>query len=179
MDLSKLKESTFWNKKIDKAAAILDTNKNGYISRADYMLYRERFSQQPISQKHFNEFVKSQDQFLDHVNLTDNSVKYTYKEMREKFIEDVKKAGEDFKIFLENLFKPLDLNEDGVISFEEWKSYYEVVGIPAMYSRASFDAMDKSGDEKITLEEFVAYNYEFYCSDEDKMRSSILYGPLD
>ena len=83
------------------------------------------------------------------------------------------------KFLWKNSFKLLDLNDNGVISFEEWKSHYVVRGIPTEYARASFDAMDKNGDGEISLEEFVAYNYEYFCSDEDKLSSSILYGPLE
>ena len=179
MDASKLKESAFWNKKLDKSAVVFDVDKNGHISRADFLLMRERFSQQNVSKKYLEEFNKSQEQFLDHVNLKDNSVKYTYAEMKEKFIEYLQKASEGFEILMENSFKLLDLNDNGVISFEEWKSHYVVRGIPTEYARASFDAMDKNGDGEILLEEFVAYNYEFFCSDEDKLSSSILYGPLE
>ena len=106
-------------------------------------------------------------------------MKYTYAEMKEKFIEYLQKASEGFEILMENSFKLLDLNDNGVISFEEWKSHYVVRGIPTEYARASFDAMDKNDDGEISLEEFVAYNYAFFCSDEDKLSSSILYGPLE
>ena len=68
---------------------------------------------------------------------------------------------------------------DGVISFEEWKTHYQIMGIDLAYARASFDAMDTDKNGVISKEEFVSFHFEFYCTSEDKLGSSILHGPLD
>ena len=54
----------------------------------------------------------------------------------------------------------------------------KALNIDKAHARASFDAMDTNGDGKISKEEFVAYHVEFYYTAEDKLKSSILYGPL-
>ena len=46
------------------------------------------------------------------------------------------------------------MNADGVITFQEWKAHYYCLGIDQAHARASFDAMDKNGDGKISKEEF-------------------------
>ena len=38
--------------------------------------------------------------------------------------------------------------------------------------------MDKDGGGKITKEEFLDYNSEFFHTTENKLNSAILYGPL-
>ena len=179
MELSKLKESSFWNKKLDKCIATFDANKNGRISRRDFLLVRENFSQQNVSKKHFNEFVKSLEKFLDNVDLKDNSVSYTHAEMKEKFIHYFERVSGGIAILIENTFKSLDIDNNGVISFEEWKLHYLARGIPIEYARTSFDAIDQDKDGNISMKEFVAYHYEFYYTVEDKLSSSILFGPLD
>lgn len=67
------------------------------------------------------------------------------------------------------MFNNLDLNEDGVISFTEWTAHYQSLGIDTANARASFDAMDKNGDGKISKEEFVNYHYEFFFTTENNL----------
>ena len=82
MDQSKLLNNVFWNKKIDRLVRIHDTNKDGHISRKDFMVVRERLSQQKVSKKFLAEFIKSQDMALESLGLTDDSVKYTYDQFK-------------------------------------------------------------------------------------------------
>ena len=57
--------------------------------------------------------------------------------------------------------------------------HYKALGADVAYARASFDAMDMDGNGVVSKEEFTAYNIEFFYSTEDKLNSSIMYGPLD
>ena len=178
MDESKLLNSDFWNKKIDRLVRIHDTNKNGHISRQDFMLLRERLTQQKVSKKFLAEFIKSQDMALESVGLTDDSVKYTYDQFKKVLSKSVVTAGEKYKDIIRKSFKTLDLNENGFISFEEWTASYTVIGVDTKYARASFDVMDKNVDGQISEDEMVNFYYEFYCTAENVLGSSILYGPL-
>ncbi len=53
-----------------------------------------------------------------------------------------------------------------------------MLGIDTVHARASFDAMDANGDSIVSKEEFTAYLKEFYLTAEDKLKSSLLLGPL-
>lgn len=64
-------------------------------------------------------------------------------------------------------------------SFQEWKDHYSAMGINTDYAKASFEAMDTDHDGAVSLDEFIAYNNEFYNTNEDTLNSSILYGPID
>ncbi len=76
------------------------------------------------------------------------------------------------------MFKTVNENGDGRISFQEWVNHYKSMGIPVEHARASFDAMDSDGDGSVSEKEFCNYHSEFFCSTEDKLKSSILFGPL-
>ena len=97
--------------------------------------------------------------------LTDESVRLSYDEFKEKYIEDVMKGG-SWKPMFEAAFSYMDLNDDGVMSFDEWKALYTCVGIDLAYARPSFDAMDANSDGVVSKEEFMNFVYEFYCTGE-------------
>ena len=178
-DFSKLRESEFWNKKIDRMIRVRDTDKSGDISRSDFVIIVERYKKLCASTpKHLELLAKTQSDALNRLNLTDDSVRLSYDELKVKVIEDLTKSG-NYESILEAMFHTLDMNGDGVISFEEWTAHYICMGIDPAHARASFDAMDQNSDGKISMEEFVDFHYEYHFTTENKLGSAILYGPLD
>ena len=179
VDMSKLRQNAFWNKKFDHCIRAHDTNKSGDISRADFLRIRERYKSLKTSNpQHMERLSKYQAAILDRVGLQDESVKLSYAELKENFIQSLSKV-EDYDEFFGATFQNQDINGDGVISFEEWKAHYYCMGIDTAHARASFDAMDKNGDGKISKEEFVNFHHEFYFTVENKLGSDILYGPYE
>jgi len=139
----------------------------------------ERYSKQCTSSPQKREaYAKEWSKICDSMGLTDESVKLSYDEFKEKYIEYVMKGG-SWKPMFEAAFSYMDLNDDGVMSFDEWKAHYTCVGIDLAYARPSFDAMDANSDGVVSKEEFMNFVYEFYCTGENKLGSAILYGPLD
>ena len=124
------------------------------------------------------QLIKHQSAILDRLGLHDESVKLSYAELKENFIEDLTKM-QDWEQFLGAMFQNQDMNGDGVISFEEWKAHYYCMGIDQAHARASFDAMDKNSDGVVSKEEFLNFHYEFYFTAENKLGSAILYGPYE
>ena len=178
-DFSKLRKSEFWMKKMDRFVRVQDTDKSGDISRADFDLILERYKKLGNSNpKHLEMYSKHHDDVLCRLNLPDESVRLSYDEFKEKLIEDLT-AGGRFEPLLEAMFHNLDINGDGVISFEEWTAHYQCMGIDPAHARASFDAMDQNSDGKISMEEFVNFHYEYYYTAENKLGSAVLYGPLE
>ena len=78
----------------------------------------------------------------------------------------VKEMGPDRIPFAE-LFRPLDTDDTGMISYDEWVKHFKAIGVDPKYARASFDAMDADGDGKVSKKEFVDYHYEFFYTNED------------
>ena len=62
---------------------------------------------------------------------------------------------------------------------KEWELHYKCMGTDPKYAKASFEAMDTNGDGVVSFEEFTAYHVEFFTTNENKLNSAILHGPLD
>ena len=178
MDVSKLLNSDFWNKKLDRIVNVRDTDRDGFITHKDYKLMEERLRQQKVSSKYMAEWIEDKDENLKRMNLKDDSVKYTYDQFKKIFLKFMETTGEKFKETFKKAFKMVDLNQNGFITFDEWIVNYTVLGIDTKYARASFNVMDKNFDGKISEDEYVAFFYEYYCTDENTLGSAILYGPL-
>ena len=180
IDLSTLRQSDYWKKKIRRVAEVRDANKDGYISRADYELMLDRCKKLDIATPHFIETCTSMVQRICyHLGLTDESVKLSYDEYEEKLLGVFMKERNVFEKTFREEFHSLDIDRDGFISFEEWIAHYKIFDIDTAHARASFDAMDTNHDQKISEDEFVEYNCEFYLSTENKLNSAILFGPLE
>ena len=122
--------------------------------------------------------MKYQIDMFNRMGLGDESAEVSYAKFKEKFIENLL-TSEYWETYLGAIFNILDLNDDGVISFEEWKAYYHCLRIDQAHARASFDAMDANSDGVVSKEEFVNFQFEYFFTDENKLGSAILYGPLD
>ena len=182
INVDKLRESEFWRKKIYQAVKARDVNKNGYLSRADFMLVVKHYKQlQTTTPQLLKNLTKMMESFCNDLGLKDDSVHLNYMQAREVFCSIVKNWAE--KGLAEQsgiaMFNSLDADGDGYISLEEWKNHYEAFGIDPVHAPASFNAIDTSGNGKISREEFVAYHMEFYFTDQNKLQSSILYGPME
>lgn len=181
-DATRLRKSEFWNKKMDKRAATYDVDKKGFIERADFQKVLAKYRRSSVAtEANRDSLSKTFMTIPDGLGLVDDSVKLTYSEFKEKFIEAAEQLYKDettdnvFMVMFENL----DANKDGVIQFREWRAHTTSLGISLEDAQASFDAMDVDHDGVISKEEFIAYHKEFFYSTEDKLNSSILFGPLD
>ena len=111
------------------------------------------------------------------LGLTDETVKMSYDAFEDTYLKVIsaqaaKRSSPDEKLqyaknVFSDMFRNLDVSGDGVISFKEWSAHYQCIGVDTAHARASFDAMDKNGDGKVTEEEFVSYNYEYYYTAEN------------
>ena len=173
-----LRDNPFWRKKIHRVCEVYDTDNSGYISPADFDAIVARYSQLSTATTEQIEGLKKA--FGAYWEGFDDSTKLNYNEFMEKSVGYLLNLPTDeipSKIWLE-MFENLDINKDGVISFQEWCAHYKGIGVDVAHARASFDAMDTNKDGKISKDEFVAYHKEFYLTAEDKLHSSILFGPL-
>ena len=113
----------------------------------------------------------------------DDTVALTYQEFADTLGKMVAATSGDFdkldhvRLFATH-FEVMDRDGDGVISLKEWLDHHKAVGIDVKHARPSFDAMDKNGEGVISKEEYIAYAKEFLFTAEDKLNSSIMFGPL-
>ena len=179
VDFSKLRQSKFWIQKLDRWARVQDVDNSGDISRADFLRMAERYKDTAVFNPPKVELYKMlQSEIFKRWNLTDDSVTMSYDEFRELIIKDLS-SGATFKPFFEVIFDTLDLNDDGVVSFEEWKAYYYIMGVDQAHARTSFDAMDANGDGVVSKEEYVNFVTEYLFTDENKLGSATMLGPLE
>ena len=173
-----LAKNEFYVKKIMKECKVRDANKDGFLSKEDFDMVVQRYKNMGFSDKVIKKLSDHYAEFMKVLGITGPSTKVTYKET----IVNFSKASNNLEA-LRNLvnghFEVIDINGDGTISFDEWVKAYKAMNIDTQFARASYDAMDTSGDGDVSKEEFLAYTMEFYGSTEDKLKSSILYGPLD
>ena len=176
MDYAK---NEYWRKKYYKKLKVLDTDKDGFITKADFDIIIQRYKDLgKTDEKRLAKVKESFTAIMESQGIVDDSIKLTYDELIERAGKNSGKF-EDFVLSLTASFELIDSNDNGVLSFQEWVEYYRALDIDTKYARASFDAIDTDNDGIISKDEFVAYNYEFYFSVEDKLKSSIMYGPLD
>ena len=180
-NLQHLRDNPFWKKKFDKAVRVHDTNKNGYISRADFDLvvtrYKNRSTGNPA---HAERVGKSMDYACKNLGL-EGDTSMSYSQFEEKFVDVLEKVNTNAEhdLFYGKMFDTVDTDGDGSINLAEWRMHYECYGIPVEHADASFRAMDRNHDTLLSREEFKAYHVEYFFTSEDKLNSSILYGPLD
>ena len=129
------------------------------------------------SEEHLVRLNKIIGNLCNSLGIADGVTKLTFEQCIKKFFESGAKAG-DLDSLLMAQFEMMDSDGNGEISFKEWVEYYNCHG-DRHSAKHSFDAMDTNGDGIVSKEEFLAFLNEFYFSVEDKLKSSILYGPLE
>ncbi|CAB3988986.1 sarcoplasmic calcium-binding [Paramuricea clavata] len=97
----------------------------------------------------------------DSLSLTDYTKSLTYDEIVQSWIDNVEKG-----------------DRNGSLSLKEWEIHCTAINIPVEHAKPSFKAMDTDRDGVISHDEFLAYHYEYFHTSEDKLHSSLLYGPL-
>lgn len=182
IDVKRLRDNPFWRKKIDKVVEVRDVNMNGYIERADFELILSSYKRNSgANPTHIAALSESIATLCDGLGLADDSKRLTYTDFREKWLEMLMRDVREGKLeaLHKSMFDALDAKSDDRIDMDEWRMYYKIVGIPVEHASASFEAMDTNRDGFVSRDEFSAYHDEFFFSTEDKLNSSILFGPLD
>lgn len=99
------------------------------------------------------------------------------------FIESVRKLRDDPKFrktkydLMFSLFTAMDTNEDGFLSYQEFRRVYESCGFTDVeFTKAGFEAIDIDHDGKLSFEEFANAAVAYLCSEEES--STALFGLL-
>ena len=160
------------------AVRVRDVDKDGFITHSDFQMIVDRYKEMGTSEKHLKKLSDTLMKICDAWGLTEQK-KLTYDEYIKHWIASLDTIGEFSIRRFTDMFEIIDEDGDGVISRQEWSKYSEAIGVAPAHAAKSFHAMDIDGDKKVSRDEFVAYNQEFFYSTEDKLKSSILFGPLE
>lgn len=178
MDCGKLLESEFFKQKIRTFTKSRDVDQDGLITRMDFELLVKQFKERGVPEEHVKLTESTFFKFCDDMGLTDAAKSLSYDQFAEQFCKIAEKSLKIIPRFYKSTFEVIDTDHDGFLSYVEWEDYNLAVRIASEHSKASFEAMDTDHDGRISMEEFVAYHEEFFYSTEDRLNSSILFGPL-
>uniref|UniRef100_A0A8D8YGQ4 Sarcoplasmic calcium-binding protein n=1 Tax=Cacopsylla melanoneura TaxID=428564 RepID=A0A8D8YGQ4_9HEMI len=175
-------ESEFWRRKMRTIHRILDVNKDGVIAFDDMRIFAERFIElghlSENHQKEFHSVLKTmwEEHFgsLDQYNLV--SI-HQYLEIMHHSLNDPK-LRKKVHHFLPYLFKAVDKDGDRIISLEEFKLFFKCLGLPSEAAIVSFSVIDENTDNKLSLREFVKLGREYFLTENQKLASKMLWGPL-
>ena len=174
-----LSKNEFWRKKVYKTMAVRDTDRDGFITRYDFRLIIQRYREMGSPEKPLQELSDTYAKCFDDWGLVSDDVALSYDEFMKAFLAAFQKNHGLASNFIPLMFKIIDTDKDGMISFGEWENYYKANGIDLAYAQPSFEAMDTNKDGKASEDEFLAYLKEYFFSAEDNLKSSIHFGPLE
>nr|XP_033333531.1 sarcoplasmic calcium-binding protein [Megalopta genalis] len=174
--------SHFWRRKMRTLHNHLDVNKDGLISYDDFMLLAERFSDLGhLSEEAKTEFKK----------VLSDMWKEQWGEISpynliciEKYLEEMHHVLNDSSLkkkchhFLPFLFKAVDKDQSGEISVEEFKLFFQCLGLTHDHAVVSFSHIDSNDDGKISFDEFVSLGRDFFIDEDPKRPSKHFWGPL-
>ncbi|XP_046739856.1 sarcoplasmic calcium-binding protein isoform X1 [Diprion similis] len=175
-------ESAFWRRKMRTLHSHLDVNKDGVISYDDFMLLGERFADLghlgPDAKKEFQkvlgEMWEEQWGEISPYNLVGV----------EKYLDEMHHVLNDKSLkckchnFLPYLFKAVDKDKSGEISVEEFKLFFQCLGLTSEDAAVSFSYIDTNEDGKLSRKEFVRLGRDFFLTEDHTKPSKHFWGPL-
>ena len=147
-----------WVKRVGEFFTQLDTNKNGYLSKEDWMLTCSNLEKAaPDRPAEIAKLRQISSEFTDALGLTEG-VKADTKKFVELFaafslaeMARVKKGEMSLTEKLDNaIFDVVDRNHDGRVTFEEFKAVMKSYGFNEDVGKTVFAAMDR--DKNGTIE---------------------------
>ena len=168
----------FHKKKLRNYARTRDLNKDGFVTRRDYEQIVERFKELSAPPEHIMATVRYLETLCSALGLTDNSKSLTYDQFADVYVANLGVIAKETIAYMKSCFDAADANKNGVITIDEWEVIMKGLGFDTAHAKVTFDAMDIDKDGVITAGEFTEYHYEFFCSNQDTLNSSILMGPL-
>ncbi|RZF42402.1 hypothetical protein LSTR_LSTR004210 [Laodelphax striatellus] len=172
----------FWRRKMRTFHGILDINKDGVIGYDDYQLLVNRFiNLGHLSPQHAQEFrtliQKMWEERWGSISEYNLITTEQYLEDMHHVISD-KSLRKKMHFFLPYLFKAVDNDKDGSITIEEFKLFFQCLGLSSEDAVVSFNAIDENSDGNLSSEEFVKHGKEFFLSKDQKKPSKMFWGPL-
>ena len=164
-----------WVKRIDESFDTFDANKNGYITREEWLITVDKFAK--IVTDRPAEIAKLRAATSEHANamgLTEG-VQVDKKKFRElaaaMSLAEIGRRDRGEMTMVEKAdnarFDVLDKNRDGYVTWDEYKVVLKVVGLDEEVGRATFDLLDRNKSGKIDRKEYTDSNIKFWCTLDD------------
>ncbi|CAH2051704.1 unnamed protein product, partial [Iphiclides podalirius] len=174
--------SEFWRRKMRTVHNILDVDKDGLISFNDFLLFADRFKAlghlDEEQTKEFTAIIKMtwEEQWgaIDPYNFV----------TVEQYLEDMHHVLNDKSLkkrahrWLPYLFKAVDKDKSGFISVEEFKLFFQCLGLDNEHAAVAFAVIDTNGDGKLSMKEFVKLGKDFFRTEDEGRVSKMFWGPL-
>ena len=145
----------------------------GKISREDYEVYARK-EQDQVSKMNPIEAEKVYQALMaitDAIGLDkfarDGGMSYTARDFEvARHVASRSELPDANRAFHTALFKAIDTSGDGYLQRNEWSTYLKVCGTYVSDSQAqqSFDSIDTNKDGKLSLEEYIATCFDFWCN---------------
>ncbi|GBP87723.1 Sarcoplasmic calcium-binding protein [Eumeta japonica] len=183
--------SEFWRRKMRTVHNILDVDKDGLISFNDFALFAERFKAlghlDEEQAKEFTAIIKltweqqwgeidpynfvTVEQYLDdmHHVLNDKPLK----KKAHRWLPYLFKTKERL-----SLSQAVDKDKSGFISVNEFKLFFQCLGLDNESAAVAFAVIDTNGDGKLSMKEFVKLGKDFFFTEDETRVSRMFWGPL-
>lgn len=83
-----------------------------------------------------------------------------------------------FHIFIYIYWQAVDKDHSGFISLVEYKLFFKCLGLTPEDAAVAFAVIDKNGDGKISIKEFVKLGREYFLTEDERRISRMFWGPL-
>jgi len=172
--------SDFWLQKMRTYFDRIDFDKDGAITRADFEGMAKRFSEKLDA-------TKAADLTQTITNVWDkylNAVGGGEAIKKDAFIAAMQKLKGDpsTKATLEGplplFFHAVDTDGDGMISEDEYRHFFSILGLDPAMAPATFQAIDTNSDGLLSQDEFVCAGSEFFLSEDPSKPTKLFWGPL-
>jgi len=175
-------DSQFWRRKMRTLHNILDVNKDGVISFDDLKLLAAKFTDlghlSPEMSEEFLSVMKEswEEQFgeINAYNLVTVEQFLTDYHHRLNDPDLTKKVAR----FLPYLFKAVDTDHSGFLDLCQYKLFFRCLGLRDDDAVVSFAVIDKNGDGKLSMKEFVKLGRNFFLTEDERKISKMFWGPL-
>jgi Ca2+-binding EF-hand superfamily protein len=163
----------------------LDVDKDGYMSRMDFEIIAKRMNElsnatEEQAEACHNAFMHVADTFgyTPGVRIAkEEAIKFGSEVMLKKPWEEQRAMCDNFH---NAVFDAVDVNRDGHISLEEYKTYLQALApdISDEDKVKSFNLIDVNHDGEISREEFLNASFEYFHGFEENELSKVFFGPL-
>merc|ERR1712018_481637 len=177
------KMSDFWLQKMRTYFDRIDFDKDGAITRKDFEGMAERFSEKLDATKAADlktTITNVWDKYLQGVGGGEAIQKEPFINPMKSLVKDP--SNPSMKATVEGplplFFAAVDADGDGMISQEEYATFFQILGLAPEMAPATFQAIDTNNDGLLSKEEFVEAGSEFFLSEDPAKPTKLFWGPL-